>query len=243
MFSGEMRKGVIRPVECFREGWDLIKDRYWLFFGITLVGFLIAGAVPFCILMGAMFCGIYYALGEKYEGREPEFGHLFKGFDVFFPSLIATVIWAIPLTIGFFVGYVPLIFLQFSLEGNRPPDMDAVFATLMFVLIVFGVLMIAWIFFHPFIMLVYQIIMDRKVSGFEGLKLSFRGVWANLGGMVGLLVLNMLAYTVGALLCGIGAYFVLPLIFANTYIAYRKIFPAETSRNFNPPPPGAYQNL
>lgn len=241
MNNFEIKKGVIRPVECFREGWELIRDRFWLFFAITLVGFIIASLIPFCILMGAMFCGIYVALGEKYEGREPKFEQLFTGFSFFMPSLIATLIWAVPLTIGFLVGYIPLIILQFSLDRNSQPDPETIFATLGFTLTVFGLMTIIWIFFHPFIMLVYQIIAEKEVSGFEALKLSFRGVWQNLGGMVGLLVLNMLAYSAGVLLCGIGAYFALPLIFANTYVAYRKIFPSEP-RDFSvPPPPNAFR--
>ena len=28
----QFNKGVVKPMECFREGWELIKDRYWLFF-------------------------------------------------------------------------------------------------------------------------------------------------------------------------------------------------------------------
>lgn len=239
----QFKSRVIKPVECFKEGWELIKNRYWFFFGVTFVGFFIAGLVPFFILMGAMLCGIYYVLGEQYEGREPEFGDLFKGFQVFLPSLIATAVWAVPLTIGFLIGYIPLIALQFSMQDGNPPEPEMVIYTLTFFLIVFAILMILWIFIHPFLMLVYQLVMDKKMSGIAALKLSFRGVWGNLGGMVGLLVLNMLAYTAGALLCGIGAYFVLPLIFANTYIAYRKIFPASSNRNFDPPPPNAYQNL
>lgn len=241
----QFRTGVIKPVECFSEGWELIKDNYWLIFAITLVGFLIAGIVPFGVLLGAMFCGIYYAIGEKYEGREPKFEHLFKGFSFFGASLVATLVWIVPLTIGFLIGYIPLILMQFQFGGRgRQPDPETVFATLTFTLIVFAITTIIWIFIHPFIMLVYQIITEKNVSGFEALKMSFRAVWGNLGGMVGLLVLNMLAYTAGALLCGIGAYFVLPVIFANTYVAYRKIFPSQPERGFNdPPPPNAYQNL
>jgi hypothetical protein len=30
----EFRTGVIKPLECIKEGWALIKDQYWLFFGI-----------------------------------------------------------------------------------------------------------------------------------------------------------------------------------------------------------------
>ena len=44
--SPEFYAGAIAPLECVKEGWALIKDRYWLFFGITLVGILIGGAVP-----------------------------------------------------------------------------------------------------------------------------------------------------------------------------------------------------
>ena len=42
----DFHQGVIRPVDCLKEGWALIKDQYWLFFGISLVGLLIGGAVP-----------------------------------------------------------------------------------------------------------------------------------------------------------------------------------------------------
>ena len=30
--------GQIRPVECYKEGWELIKSDYWLMFAIALVG-------------------------------------------------------------------------------------------------------------------------------------------------------------------------------------------------------------
>ena len=45
----EFNRGVISPMECIKEGWALIKDQYWLFFGITLVGMLIGGAVPVAV--------------------------------------------------------------------------------------------------------------------------------------------------------------------------------------------------
>ncbi len=40
MIINEFNTGVIRPVECMKEGWELIKDEYWLFLGITFVGML-----------------------------------------------------------------------------------------------------------------------------------------------------------------------------------------------------------
>ncbi len=79
----EFKTGVIRPVECMKEGWELIKDQYWLFFAITLVGLIIASAIPFGILIGAMFCGIYYCLFQKMNGQAMTFEGLFKGFEYF----------------------------------------------------------------------------------------------------------------------------------------------------------------
>ncbi len=42
--QSDFRVGVIKPVECIKEGWALIKDQYWLFFGLTIVTMLLGGA-------------------------------------------------------------------------------------------------------------------------------------------------------------------------------------------------------
>lgn len=38
-------KNAVRPIVCLREGWQLIKDQYWLFLGICLVGTLIGSII------------------------------------------------------------------------------------------------------------------------------------------------------------------------------------------------------
>jgi len=35
------RRGVISPVECLTEGFNLIKDQYWLFLGICAVAMIV----------------------------------------------------------------------------------------------------------------------------------------------------------------------------------------------------------
>ena len=57
----QFRTGVVKPVECLKEGWALIKDQYWLFLGITVVGMLIGKAVPI-VLLGPMMAGIFLCL-------------------------------------------------------------------------------------------------------------------------------------------------------------------------------------
>ena len=39
----EFNRRALQPITCFREGWQLIKDDFWLFLGITVVGMLIGG--------------------------------------------------------------------------------------------------------------------------------------------------------------------------------------------------------
>src|SRR3954447_20174825 len=92
------RVGVIKPVECIKEGWALIKDQYWLFLGLTMVGLLLGGAVPI-VLLGAMMVGLFLCLFEKMAGRQFEFGLLFKGFDYFVPGLVVTAIKMIPILV------------------------------------------------------------------------------------------------------------------------------------------------
>src|SRR5437660_12442704 len=94
----EFHRGAIAPVECLKEGWALIKDRYWLFLGITLVGILIGGTVAI-ILMGPMMCGIFLCLFQRQRGETVEFGTLFKGFDYFVPALLVQLIKIIPIVV------------------------------------------------------------------------------------------------------------------------------------------------
>src|SRR3954471_15709790 len=83
---------AVQPIECFRAGWAQIKDRYWFFLGVTTVAMLLASLVPLGILMGPMMCGMYLVLFEHMRGRAVDFNLVFKGFDRFVESLIATLI-------------------------------------------------------------------------------------------------------------------------------------------------------
>src|ERR1700686_3169618 len=94
----DFERGVIRPVECLKGGWELIKDQYWLFLGIVFVGIFIGSAVPI-VLIGPMMVGIYLCFFRRMRGEQVEFGDLFKGFEFFVQGLIAAVIQMIPMLI------------------------------------------------------------------------------------------------------------------------------------------------
>ncbi len=240
----EFKTGVIRPLECFKEGWEIIKPHYWLIFAITLVGLIIASVVPFGILLGAMYCGIYYCIFQLMNGKNTEFGDLFKGFNYFMPSLIATLVFLIPAIIFTLVTWVSMFGILYGMSDPsgriEPSAVFALYGALIGEGLVFGILMSC---IHAFIMFTYPLIVEHNLSGMEAFKLSAKAAWANLGGVIGLILWEFILGFIGYLACGVGLYFVLPVMFAGVLVAYRKVFPGERTFNFSPPPPDAYQGL
>src|SRR6188474_1990557 len=138
--SIEFRRNVVEPMECLRAGWNLIKNQYWLFVGMTAVGVIIGSVVPLGILMGPMMCGIYLALFQTRRGQPIEFGTLFKGFDYFGDSLIATLIHLVPILVIIVPAYIIFVvfyvgFLMAMSQGGGQPDLAAIigFLALVFV--------------------------------------------------------------------------------------------------------------
>jgi uncharacterized membrane protein len=236
-------RGAVRPVECLRAGWDLVKDNYWLFVGITLVGLLIGSLAPMNILMGPMMCGIYYCLLRKQRGRRIKFEMLFKGFDHFVQSLIATLIMTIPVLAVSIPGSIALMIIVFpNLFAAGPPGGPpaptsgwvitflTAYSVLLLAIMLVSIVVAVLFFF------VYPLIIDRKLTGIQALKTSFAAVRGNLGGVLGLVLLNYLLTLVGLLACYVGAIFVLPIHFGAIAVAYRQVFPDEHIETPKPTP-------
>jgi uncharacterized membrane protein len=240
--QSDFRVGVIQPVECIKEGWALIKDQYWLFFGITIVAMLIGGAVPI-VLMGPMMIGLFLCLFQRQRGQPVEFGLLFKGFDYFVPGLIVAAIKVIPVLILM----IPFFFIMFGtmmttmLRGGLNPDETSGFMASLIVteLIFVAVVTVVNICVEIFFMFAFPLVADRKLSGLDAVKLSVKAGKANFGGVLGLLFLNGVITFVGALFCIIPGYLYLPVAFASQVVAFRRVFPEVPETFVSPPPPPA----
>ena len=247
----EFKTGVIRPIECFKEGWKLIKDQYWLFLGITLVGLLIGGLVPLGIVLGSMMCGIYFCLFKKIDGQPVEFNDLFKGFDYFLPSLIVslfvvvpTLIFTIVMQIAQFAFFITLQGIQNGKMSSREvePLLWTFFGVFGVATLIFGLLLAC---LHALIMFAYPLVVERRMKGVDAFKLSARAVWKNLNGVVGIILCEFVLGIVGLLLCYVGAFLLAPLSFAAVAVAYRKVFPPlgeSVSADYYPPPPPTFVN-
>ncbi len=238
----EFTVGNIRPVECVKEGWAMIKDQYWLIFAITLVGVLIASIVPFGVLLGPMLCGIFYCLLQKSDTRSTKFEGLFKGFEFFLPSFIVTLFVIVPAFVIGIVAYTPLIMMQFTLMNNRNPNPNEIIPYFVFFGVAMLVLALVMGALHALLMFAFPLVVERRLSGVEAAKLSARAALKNLGGVGGLIAVHIGLVFVGYLLCFVGVYLVMPILLASIVVAYRQVFPPPINQNYNPPPPSAFRD-
>lgn len=221
----EVRKVPIRPFDCLSKGHELTRDRYWLFVGICAVGTLLASLVPMGILAGPLMCGIYLCLFAAEQGREPSFDLLFRGFDHFVESLIATLIVVaaslvliIPFYFVFFVGLIMAGGLGSEGEGGF------VVLTVAILLLLSAVLVALLIALGVVFSFVYPLIVDRHVTAIPALRLSWQAAKVNFWGVFGLLLLVGVLTTVASLFCYVPVFLVLPACLGAMAVAYRKVF-------------------
>lgn len=222
----EFNAGAIRPIECLQEAWDRIKGEYWLLFAISIVGGLIAGFTMY-VLLGAMICGIFTCYLKKIDGSGPvNFDELWTGFKYLAPSALATIVFVVPMVVYFVVIFItmysPLIVA--AAMGNKA-DPGIVLGTFIGALAVDIVVAIAMTCIHSLMIFTFPLIIDRKLSSWDAIKLSARAALKNVGGIAGLIGINFVLVFLGQLAFCVGIYFVIPLITATSLVAYRKVFP------------------
>jgi uncharacterized membrane protein len=244
--SVEFRRGAVEPIECLKGAWELIKDQYWLFVGICIVGLLVGSAVPLGILMGPMMCGMYLTFFRKRKGLPIEFGTLFKGFDYFGQSIVAALLHVIPIIVVVIGAYIFLyvgMFAAMFAAGSAGEDaaplagIGFIFVFLIFYVVILLIVTLISIGFA----FAYPLIVDRNLQGLDAVKLSFRAAFANFWRILGLNLLGGLLGMVGMLFCYVGFIFVLPITMGASAIAYEQVFGLSQERGPDlPPPPPAF---
>lgn len=219
----EIRTGVIKPIECVKEGFALIKSEYWLLFAIWLVGGMI-GSISLLIAAGAMTCGTFYCFLKKIDGKPISFDDLFKGMQWFLPGLIVMAIIAVPMILVFGILYFPIIMSAVMGSKLSQDELMTMFLGAIAVDLVVTVIMVC---IHTLLIFSFPLIVDRGLGAFSAMGTSAKAVLKNLGGVTGLFVVNFGLALAGELAFCIGIYLVIPIIIAANVVAYRKIFPAQ----------------
>jgi hypothetical protein len=218
--------GAIRPIECVREAWILIKDDYWPLFAISIVGALTA-SISFYTLLGAMVCGIFTCYLKKIDGGRPDFADLWQIRKYFWPSLLVTILIVVPIVVWVILlvttMYLPLL-MQMTAEDSamNPDELWNSFIKVFVIDIAVASVMVC---LHSLLIFCYPLIVDKGVSSWESIKLSARAVMANLGGIGSMVALNLVMALAGAMFFCVGIYLVMPLLTASNLVAYRRVFP------------------
>lgn len=247
--SPEFRIGVVRPLDCLARGWGLVKDQYFLFACLCLIILALVFCIPFAgIIWGAWMCGIFLALLGKMRGGVVSFNDIGKGFSYMSPGFVVSFLSGLPFLVVAIGGKFFELWLD-DLERVYPGDDPFPVEVLMQMATYLAglVLLYALCFLVTGVIFAfaYQLVVDKDLSGWEATKLSARAARENLGGVMGLLLLELALSTFGIFLCCFGLVLVMPLTKASWAIAYSQVFlhvPQSTALPQPPPPPVFYGN-
>ncbi len=228
-----------RPIEFYTdrvssrqmmgEAWRILWPQYyWITLGICLVGLIVGSAAPMAVLMGPMMCGMFICFFAMMRNERPTFEMLFKGFDMFVDSLVATLIM-VGVSILVMIPMVALMFggmIAVSEQAGvvAPGILVAVIAACLLAILAMMVVQLLFSFSYP-------LIVDYNLSGVDAVKLSARAAWANLSNVLRLTILIWLISIPALLLCYLPILLVIPVSLFAQALLYRRIFPGDSSGN------------
>ena len=195
-----MDKVDVKFGEWIEKGFNLYKEN----FGILVLASLIAvivSAITVGILAGPMAAGVLLIIFQLVDRKEPkpEVGTLFRGFDFFLHSFLFFVIWGIAIfVVSLILGLVPCI--------GQLASLFVVFVA------------------HALLMFGLFLIVDRKMEFWPASVESFNMVKRNFWPFLGFSIVSNLIGSIGAVACGIGVVFTLPIQVCILTVAYREIF-------------------
>lgn len=225
----------------FDYGWRALGRNYWLAVGGGVIYFLIAFAIgglfgalaevaklPFLPLLTNGFLlppivggGMRFAL-NIFRGANPQIGDVFSGFTEY-PKWLG-IYWLFQLIV--LVCMAP--FLAFGFAGLFPfsggePDPSYLMGHIGLFMLIFCVMMVVYLFIFTRLAFVYPLAAD----GFgilDAFSTSNRMANGRMWYLIGMAILLSLLSSLGAIACGIGAIFTMPIgaiVFCSLYCAVR----------------------
>ena len=96
----------VRTGAWIGEGWNIVKSDLMNFALMALLVAVVSNVVPI-VLQGAMVAGMHMVIMKKMAGARTEFGDLFKGFNYFVPTLVASVLISLFVFLGMILCIIP----------------------------------------------------------------------------------------------------------------------------------------
>lgn len=227
--------------ECYGKGWEMFQRNMGVTIGMLLlvfIGYLAISFVPFIgsvahlVVYGGILC---YFIGMV-RGKDCTVGDAFAGFGPqFVPLMLAGFLVMLISTVCVLPGMIALIAGIVSmglLSGGGEIQEAWEAATVgMIVLAVVGILLSALLMLLAtvFLQFTYPLILDKGLDIVIALKLSISRCARAWFTLLLIMIIGGMLNIAGAIPCGLGLLFTIPLNFAALAVAYEKLFPGATS--------------
>ena len=201
-----MSKQQVKFGDWIEGGFNLYKAN----FGILVLGSIfvvVIGAITAGILAGPMLAGLSLVTLQLLDRKEPqpEAGKVFKGFDYFLQSFLFVIVWGIGiLIVSIMLGVVPVI--------GQLASVAFVYAA------------------QAFLMFGMFLIVDRQMDWLPASTESINIVKTNFWPFFGLSAVAGIIGSIGAIACGIGVVFTIPIQGCILAVAYRDVFGGSEDR-------------
>jgi hypothetical protein len=195
-----MERVEVRFGDWIEGGFTLFKENAALLILSSLV-VVILSSVTVGILAGPMMGGLMIITLRLYDKGEPqpEFGHVFKGFNYFLHTFLFVLVWGVLLFVASLIlslipciGQLASLFVVFVAEA----------------LLLFGLFLIV----------------DRGMEFWQASIESYTRVKSNFWPFLGFTVLASVIGSIGFIICGIGIIVTLPIQVCILTVAYREVF-------------------
>ena len=103
----------VTPGRWMGAGWEMVKADMGTYALAALIFFLLSG-VP--LIQGALIAGFHIYTMKRMMGRRAEFGDLFKGFNFFIPTLVASLLIGVFTFLGTLCFLIPGLVVAASLK-------------------------------------------------------------------------------------------------------------------------------
>jgi len=195
-----MDKVDVKFGEWIEKGFNLYKENFGILVLVSLIA-VVVSAITVGVLAGPMAAGVLLVVFQLHDRKEPkpEVGTLLKGFDFFLNSFLFFIVWGVAIfVVSLILGLVPCI--------GQVASLFVVFVA------------------HALLMFGMFLIVDRNMEFWPASVESFNMVKRNFWPFLGFSIVSNLIGSIGAVACGVGVVFTLPIQVCILMVAYREIF-------------------
>ena len=195
-----MNRVQVKFGDWIEGGFNLYKANFGTLV-LSAIFVVVIGTVTAGILAGPMLAGLALVTLQLLDGKEPqpEAGKVFKGFDYFLQSFLFVVVWGIGiLIVSIILGGIPVL--------GQLASIAFVYAA------------------QAFLMFGMFLIVDRQMDWLPASMESIDIVKANFWPFFGLSTVAGIIGSLGAIACGIGVVFTIPIQGCILAVAYRNVF-------------------